>query len=202
MSEEWLDDAIARADAANASDSRTVELPDGSPRPFELAYADRLEHWIRRLVPEPSAALRFAARAQHLRRWEIPRARFDAGRAGYHAWRRALQSHHAVLALEILDAVGCPPDTRARVEAIVRKRDRESNPDVQTMQDALGLTTLELQLDELVVRLDPAKIRDVLRRTIAKMSTKALGLAGSVPMSPRAAAALDDAVRGEPSGHL
>ncbi|RYG53254.1 DUF4202 family protein, partial [bacterium] len=48
--------------------------PDGQPA--ELVYADRVEEWVTRLVPEASPLLRLAARCQHLERWTVPRDTF------------------------------------------------------------------------------------------------------------------------------
>src|SRR5690606_37538368 len=95
-------EALVRArelvDAAHAADpSRT---PDG--RPAELVYADRMEEWITRLVPDASPLLRLAARCQHLERWTVPREDFPVGRAGYNAWRRTLYRKQADRAKELL----------------------------------------------------------------------------------------------------
>jgi hypothetical protein len=78
--------AISRIDAANAEDPNTI-LVDGAERPAELVYSERMSLTLARLVPEASEALRLAARAQHLRRWTIPRDTFSMDRAGYHRWR-------------------------------------------------------------------------------------------------------------------
>jgi len=78
-----LDRARRLIDEAHAADpSRT---PDGMPA--ELVYADRIEAWLLRVVPDPRPVLRLAARCQHLERWLVPRASFlQASRA---TWRGA-----------------------------------------------------------------------------------------------------------------
>ena len=81
-------DAYAKAreliDAAHTADPKRTA--DG--RPAELVYAERMETWVVRLVPEASSLLRLAARCQHLERWSVPRTTFPEGKAGYLAWRR------------------------------------------------------------------------------------------------------------------
>lgn len=183
MNEAWHERAVAAIDAANADDPRRVAV-GGVERAFELVYADHLETWIRALVPEPSGALSFAARAQHVRRWEIPRSTFPDGRAGYHAWRRRLQDHHVAIARACLEEALCPLADIERVERILRKQGVAGDPEPQAMQDALGLVTLEMQLGELAARLDEPKLIEVLRRTAAKMSPAAVALAGTLELPP------------------
>ena len=97
--------ALAALDAANADDPNTIEVR-GEARPKELAHAALASEWISRLRPDAGEALVLAARAHHLRRWEIARSDYAAGLQGYHRWRRALQRHHAELAGEILSREG------------------------------------------------------------------------------------------------
>ena len=69
--------------AAAAIDRALGEDPSGRER----GYGERMVAWARRLKPDASEELLLAVRAQHARRWSIPRADFPAGRAGYLAWR-------------------------------------------------------------------------------------------------------------------
>ena len=84
--------ALAREaiDAAHAADPHR---PAG--RPAEAVYAERMEAWVARLVPEAPPLLRLAARCQHLERWLVPRASFPEGKAGYFAWRKSLYASQA-----------------------------------------------------------------------------------------------------------
>ena len=50
-----LETAIAAIDAANADDPVTVEIR-GRRRPKELAHADLMTEWVRRLDPDASEA--------------------------------------------------------------------------------------------------------------------------------------------------
>ena len=73
----------------------------GEERPKELAHAELMSEWVEKLRPDASEALRIAARAHHVRRWEIPRDSHPAGRRGYLEWRVALHDHHAEVTARI-----------------------------------------------------------------------------------------------------
>lgn len=173
--------ALAAIDAANADDPNRLRVR-GVLRPKELAHAELASEWVRRLCAEPSDALLLAARAHHVRRWEIPRESEATGRPGYHRWRRALQAHHARLASEILSRVGYGPELVERVSALVRKQGLGSDPEAQTLEDALCLVFLETQYGELAGRLEEQKLLDVTRKTLRKMSAAAIAQAHTLPL--------------------
>lgn len=187
-----LASAIDEVDRENAADPRRTVV-EGDERPYELAYADDLERWLRALVPDPSPALRFAARAQHVRRWELPRASYPAGRKGYLAWRRKLQDHHVEVSLAILERHGLARELGGPVERILRKRGLGADDEVQAMEDALCLVTLERQLDDLASKLERNKLVDVLRKTWGKMSAAGRERALAMPLAAEARALLHEA---------
>ena len=188
---ERLQAALRAIDAANAGDPERIRI-DGEEQPKELAHAQLVSEWVERLQPEASDALRLAARAHHVRRWEIPRSSYPEGRKGYLRWRAKLQQHHAALADEILEQAGYPQAFRERVQAIVRKRGLGRDPEVQVFEDALCLVFLETQLEEVVVKLDPEKLEDVCRKTLAKMSAVAIDHAQRLSLSPESRTLLSD----------
>lgn len=167
--------AFAAIDAANALDPHGKEQRDA-----ELAV-----EWVRRLRPDQAPeALLLAARAHHVRRWEIPRAAYPEGRAGYLKWKRDLQQHHAAVVAPLLEGAGYDAGAVARVQDIVRKRGLAGpnpDPDVQTLEDALCIVFLQTQFADLAARLDAEKMVDILRKSLKKMSdegrTAALALA-------------------------
>ncbi len=170
-------------DAANAEDPNQV-LVRGETRPKELAHALLATEWVARLAPAASDALRIAVRAHHIRRWEVPRADYPEGKAGYHRWRRDLQQRHAEHVDRILADQGWPEGIRERVRAIVRKQGLGRDPEVQTFEDALCLVFLETQFDALRARLaDDEKLVDVTRKTAAKMSEAALRHVSDLPLA-------------------
>jgi Domain of unknown function (DUF4202) len=166
--------AIARFDAANAEDPNR-ETVGGRERPKELLYAERLTAMLGRYAPEASAALRLAARCQHIQRWKIPRADYPMTRPGYHQWRTRLRDFHADLAATILREAGYDEAIIARVRALIRKEALKSDPEAQALEDVVDLVFLESYLDDFVARhpdYDRAKFVDILRKTARKMSAR------------------------------
>lgn len=185
--------ALAAIDTANADDPHWI-VARGTRRPKELAHAELASEWVLALRPDAGEALQLAVRAHHLRRWEIPRAAHPEGRAGYHRWRKALQAHHASLIGELLAAEGYEDETIRRVQDIVCKRGLGRDPEVQTFEDALCLVFLETQLADLAARLEEAKLEDVARKTLRKMSEEAIARALTLPMEPSHRALLERAL--------
>jgi hypothetical protein len=191
-----IETALARFDAENARDPKQIEHGDET-RPYELFYAQEVTKWVQRLCPEPSAALRLAARCQHLCRWEIPRASYEMTRAGYLKWRADLKKLHAQKSGEILAELGFPVELIERVQALNLKRELGRDAEMQVLEDALCLVTLEHQLDELVARTEPEKMVGILQKTWRKMSPKAHEAALQLEYRPEAKALLGRALGGE-----
>ncbi len=176
-----FEDAVAAIDAANADDPHTIEVR-GEVRPKELAHADLMTEWVRRLDPGASEAQLLAARAHHLRRWTSPRSSYPEGRAGYLRWRTDLKKQHAEEVAGILGEAGYDADTIDAVQRIVRKVGLASDPAVQVHEDALCLVFLETQLAETTDRLGDEHMLDVIRKTAAKMSPAGLAEVAGIPM--------------------
>lgn len=173
--------AFERIDAANAED------PSGQA----VDYGRRMTRWLGRLTARPSAALAIAARAQHLRRWEIPRASYTDGRSGYLRWRRACARHHAERAAAILGDLRAPAALIDRVAALVRKEGLGRDAETQSLEDAACLSFLEADLAKFAEGRDAGTLQRVLRRTWDKMSPPARDLAATLDLS----GPLADAVR-------
>jgi len=136
-----------------------------------LAQGRMAEAWVARLDPDASVALRLAARAHHLRRWELPRSDYPEGRAGYLRWRRAQGERHGRDLVAILSAAGEHESVAARAAEIVAKKGLGSDPEVQTFEDAVSLSFLETELRPVIDRLDDdSKVADIVAKTLAKMS--------------------------------
>jgi Domain of unknown function (DUF4202) len=185
-----LEQVIAAVDAANADDPHTIVV-HGETRPKELAHAELMTAWVRRLDPGCSDEQLIAARAHHLRRWSIPRDDYPRDRAGYLRWRTALRRQHAEEVAGIMRDAGYGDQEIARVQAIVGKKGLGRDPDVQVHEDALCLVFLATQFDTLTAQLhDEDKMVDILRKTAAKMSPQGLAAAGTLPLSPGGSALL------------
>jgi hypothetical protein len=175
--------AIAAFDRQNAEDPRSLEV-GGAARPRELVEAERLSAWVERLEPDASEALRLAARCQHIRRWQIPRDSFPAGRVGYLQWRTQLGRFHADTATRILEELGYERELIDAVRRINLKQGLHSNPDTQTMEDALCLVFLEFEFEDFRAKHPEEKVLEVVRKTWKKMSAKGHELALTLSFSP------------------
>ncbi|MBI5380676.1 MAG: DUF4202 domain-containing protein [Opitutae bacterium] len=190
-------DAYQRAresiDAAHAADP--ARAADG--RPAELVYAERMEAWVARLVPDASPRLRLAARCQHLERWTLPRASFPLDKPGYHAWRRTLYTRQAERARALLVAAGVPDAEAAEVAEWVSKTGLKTNAGTQALEDAACLVFLENEIGAFAAQhadYPREKFVDILRKTWRKMSPAAQTQARALDLPPAIAALVQEAV--------
>lgn len=189
--------ALSRFDAANAEDPND-EMVAGAACPRELLYAQRLTDWVLKLAPDASEELQLAARCQHLCRWQIPRSDYPMTRAGYLQWRSELKKFHARKAGEILEGVGYPPETVAKVQALNLKKNFPTDPDSRVLEDALCLVFLEFQFSELAAKTEPAKVINALQKSWHKMTVTAQAVALKLPLGQRETALLQEALKPAP----
>lgn len=185
--------AIAAIDEQNSADPQRV-AHGGLEHPKELLHAELATRFLRELAPDASEALRLAARAHHLRRWEIPRARFPSGRAGYHRWRRNLHEFHAAALAPLLASAGYAEDEIARVQALVSKQGLGSDPEVQSLEDALCLVFFAAELEEVAQKLSTERLDAILHRTLRKMSERGRAELRRCSLGPTARALADRAL--------
>jgi hypothetical protein len=132
--------------------------------------------WVHRLVEDPSEELLLAARAAHLRRWEIPRSSFPEGRKAYLQWRRKLYDYQAEKAGEILRGIGYPEGVIVKVRDLISKRVPSPLPNPPpkgegtSFEDALCLVFLENEFEEFRKKHDEGKLIRIVQKTWAKMS--------------------------------
>ncbi len=189
MTTSSFDIACAAMQAAHQEDPRTLAF-GGTVGPRAVTYHSRMVHWLAVVAPTASEALQLAARAQHIRRWALPRDDFPQGRAGYKRWRSELAGLHAQDAAAILAEAGYPPEVGVRVGQLLRKRRLKRDPEVQALEDAACLTFLELDLSAFMAKHDDAKVIAIVQKTWAKMSdgghATALKLLSSLEVSAQA----------------
>jgi tRNAThr (cytosine32-N3)-methyltransferase len=180
-------------DSAHSADP--ARAPDG--RPAELVYADRVEAWVMKLVPDASADLRLAARCQHLERWLTPRATFPEGKVGYLNWRRSLYVKQAGRARELLLAAGLATSSADDVHTWVSKTGLKTNPGTQALEDAAVLVFLENEIGAFAAQhaeYPREKFIDILRKTWRKLSPAAQQAALGLDLPPAIAALVRDAL--------
>lgn len=185
--------ARALIDAAHAADPKRAD--DG--RAAELVYAERMETWVARVVPEASPLLRLAARCQHLERWQVPRATFPEGKVGYLKWRQSLYVRQAARAHELLLQAGVPATEADEVRTWVSKTALKINPGTQALEDAACLVFLENEIADFAAQhadYPREKFVEILRKTWKKMSPRAHELALALPLPPAIAALVHEAL--------
>lgn len=164
--------SLALFDAANAQDPNT-EWSAGKSHPKELLYAERMSAMLGRFAAAPTEEVQLAVRAQHIRRWAIPRSDYPPTAQGYKQWRSTLYKFHADTAGALMREAGYDEASIVRVQAIVAKRGIKSHPASQLLEDVAALVFLEHYLPGFVARhpeYDAAKWGDILRKTLQKMS--------------------------------
>ena len=165
---------IAAIDAANAEDSR-VTIVDGEAYPFESVYADRMTETLEKLYPDASELLRIAARAQHIRRWEIPRDKYPKNREGYQEWRLELRKMHAELVGAIMAENSYSADDIERVGMFLKKEKLKKDVESQALENVVDVVFLAYYWDDFAAKYsyyDDDKLIDIVGKTLLKMSTK------------------------------
>jgi hypothetical protein len=177
--------AIDRIDAANAEDPNR-DVWDGEQVPAALLYGQRMTKWLDKLYPDASEPLQLAARAQHIRRWEVPRDSYPRDRIGYLKWRTYLYGHHADITEQILREVGYDDKTIAKVRSLLKKERIKTDPDGQALEDVICLCFLENYFAEFAPKHEEEKVVNILRKTWTKMSPTGHAAALKLQMPPEA----------------
>jgi hypothetical protein len=161
--------AILLIDAANTQDPN-VESVGGEPVARELLYSQRMTQTLARFVPEASETLALAVRAQHIRRWDIPRAQYAMDRSGYKEWRTALAAHHGNVTAKILSEADYENEFIERVRSLIQKQKFKTDPEAQVLEDVACLVFLQFYLEPFAEKQGETKTVDILRKTWVKMS--------------------------------
>ena len=189
-----LDEALRRFDEANAEDPNQ-ELVNGRPLPKELIYGQRMSTRLASFAPHAPEPVKIAARAQHIRRWEVPRDSYPEGRAGYLKWRTDLHKRHADITAAIMKDVGYEDDAIERVRTLLRKRGLKTDPDVQLMEDVICLVFLEHHFHDFAQKHDEKKLVPIVQKTWAKMTAGAHEAALALAYAPEDLAVIRKALQ-------
>ena len=178
-----LDEAFERFDAANAEDPNT-ELVEGAEVPKELVYGQRMSRQLDAFALDARESVKLAARAQHIRRWEVPRESYPEGRAGYLKWRTDLYKRHGDIAGEIMADVGYDEATIERVKTLLRKRGLKTDPDVQLLEDVICLVFLDHYFHDFAQKHEEEKLTSIIQKTWNKMTERAHAAALELDFAP------------------
>ncbi|KXJ93090.1 FMN-dependent dehydrogenase-domain-containing protein [Microdochium bolleyi] len=190
----------AAAAAASAAEGSTA-ADNSNAVPYELHYAQKMTRWLALRCPDASPALQVACRAQHFRRWEMPRDTFPKTRPGYLTWRAKQKSQAAQQVSELLQPLTSwsadngsdsqQPLAQAdidRIASLIRKENLAADAETQVLEDVACLVFLDDQFDdfESAAGLDEEKMVGLLRKTWGKMSSDGQKLALGMDLSERA----------------
>ena len=184
MNSQKFTQAIQKFDEYNSKDPKTI-LWEGVEIPYNLLYGQRMSARLHAFAPNASEHLQLAARCQHIGRWEIPRSEYPMDRKGYLQWRSQLKLLHARIAGRILDETGYDDLTIQKVKDLLMKRQLKQNPETQTLEDVICLVFLEFYFDDFSKEHDEEKLVNILKKTIAKMSSAGVNAALKLPLSQK-----------------
>ena len=174
--------ALASFDTYNGNDPNREKTEDNDI-PKEFLYAIRMTSKLSHYAPDAPEHVQLAARCQHIGRWEIPRNAYPIDRKGYLQWRSQLAIHHATIAENILKECEYDQDTIDKVKALLLKKQLHQNPDTQLLEDVICLVFIEYYLEDFANLHDDDKVIDILKKTLKKMSPKAIQEAVKISVS-------------------
>jgi hypothetical protein len=126
----------------------------------------------------------------------LPRAQYEAGRAGYLRWKRDQRVRHAHDVAEVLSPLGYEADEIALVQAWVRRDHLATDPGSQLVEDAACLVFIETQLADVAEKLEHDHLMDVIRKTARKMSPAAVAAVNRIPLGASEQALVTAALAG------
>jgi hypothetical protein len=194
-SNQRLQQTLDLIDAANSADPN-FETVNSDSYPKELLYGQRMSAWLARVENEPRETWQIAARAQHIRRWEIPRDSYPMDRIGYLEWRKRLYRFHADQAGTIMRQTGYSEAEVTEVQRMLLKSGIKSEPDVQLLEDLACLVFLDHYLNDFVSKHahDEAKLINIVRKTWKKMSERGQSFVGQIALTTEAQRLIEKAL--------
>ncbi len=177
---------IKAIDAVNAQDPRKITV-GGTEQPFETVYANRMTETLEQMYPDASELLRIAARAQHIRRWQIPRDTFPRNKEGYQKWRLGMRQLHAELVGGIMEEQGYSSEDIADVGMFLRKERLKRVADSQALENVVDVVFLNYYWDDFVEKFsdyDDDKLIDIVGKTLRKMSSHGHAAALALDLPP------------------
>jgi len=166
--------AVAAFTKHHAEDPRVIDR-DGITTTVSLDYHARVSAWVRRLDASAPLAARLAALAQHVRRFEMPRAAYPAGSQGYKRWRSTALLRHAEIARTELVALGYDDVIVTPTCDAILKKKLAHDPIAALLEDAVCLRFVQDELTQFATEQqaagrDRAAMRTIVAKTWAKMS--------------------------------
>ncbi|RDH37023.1 hypothetical protein BDQ94DRAFT_104753 [Aspergillus welwitschiae] len=188
-----LTTALTKIDALHSEDPNKLT---NTNIPYELHYAEKMTSYLYKHTPNPSPVLQLAIRAQHLKRWEVPRGTYPDGK--YYSWRTAVARRQAEIAMKVCLESGIGEAEAERVGRLIRKEGLKGGEDAeaQILEDVACLVFLDDQFEKFQENYDDNKVVDILTKTLKKMSDRGKELASGLKMEGRPHELVTRAVNG------
>ncbi len=190
-----LQQVLALIDTENREDPNQVQA-EGQSWPKEYLYSRRMSKTLADFVPDAPELLQIACRAQHIKRWSIPRAGYPMDRAGYKRWRSELAQFHGDLTAKLMASVGYGEDEQHRIQDLLLKKQLKRDPQVQMLEDVICLVFIRHYLEDFATRHSEEKLVDIIRKTWGKMSPDGHAAALQIPLSSQMQALVGKALQG------
>lgn len=176
-----LNAVLSAIDLINEQDKNQI-MSNGELKPKELVYGHQMSACLDQYWPHADELLKIAVRGQHIKRWQIKRDEYEAGKVGYLKWRKELGKLHAQLTTDIMLEHGYSEEEAAQTAAIIRKEKFKTNADSQTLEDVACLVFLQHYFDDFSAKHDQEKVINIVRKTWGKMSDGAHNIALSLTL--------------------
>ena len=186
--------ACEAIDTANSADPTLVTVR-GVDVPLALAHGQLAAEWMLSMhgADVPPEWL-VAARAHHLRRWQVARATYPEGKAGYLRWRKDQKARHAHDVASLLATAGYDDEFVTTVQALIQRQNLPHDAGQQAVEDAACLVFIETQLAAFADQHDRAKVLDIIRKTARKLSPLGTSMIAHICLSSDATALLAEAL--------
>lgn len=197
MTIQKLNNTLSAIDEINRQDPNTISF-DGEELAKELIYGLQMTDCLKQYWPEANELLQIAVRAQHIKRWQLKRTEFPAGKAGYYQWRIAQGKFHAELTASIMLEQGFTNEEAEQCASIIRKENLKTNSNSQTLEDVACLVFLMHYFNEFAAKYteqdNEAKIIRIVQLTWKKMSEQAHDIALSLTLPDHLAVIVNKAL--------
>ena len=180
-------------DAVNAKDPN-VEVENGKQIPKELLYSKRMTDMLHEYVDNSSDELQIAARAQHIKRWAIPRSDFPMDRKGYLKWRTNLKLMHGKLVAELMEQQGYGQPEIEEVVDLITKKKLKTDEQSKTLEDVVCLVFLKYYFKPFAHKYPKNKLIDIVKKTWVKMTANGHSAALQLPFEEKELALIKEAL--------
>jgi hypothetical protein len=185
MTTSRLTTVLSAIDKINSNDPNKT-IVNSRSQANELLYGQYMTACLEQYFPQSNELLQIAVRAQHIKRWDLKRSEFEAGKAGYYQWRIQQGKYHAQLTKSLMLENGYDETEGETTACILRKEKLKTNSDTQTLEDVACLVFLQYYFNAFAAKYtetdNEAKIIRIVQKTWGKMSDRGHEIALSLTL--------------------